>query len=53
MIAVPVGSQFASLPFQVNRGQVVEQQCPILEMALGQLAFDGFLMGQEPVHGLV
>jgi hypothetical protein len=53
LLAVAVGSQFAGLPFQVNRGQVVEQQGPILEMAFGQLAFDGLLMGQKPVHGLV
>ena len=50
-LAVAIGAQGTGGPLQEDRGEVVEQQRPVLKVALGQLGLDGFLVGQKPIHG--
>ena len=43
--------QRTAAAFQVAGGQVVEHQCAVGEMALGQAPLDGVLAFEQPVHG--
>ena len=42
--------QFAAPPFEIGRGDVVEQQRAILQVATGQLGFDERLLAAQPVE---
>ena len=42
--------QFAAAPFEIGRGDVVEQQRAILEVAAGQCGFDERLLAAQPVE---
>ena len=50
---VPDASQRAAAPFEVARTDVIEHQCAVVQMALGQGAFDTRLTLAEPVHRLI
>ncbi len=43
----------AMAAFEISRGQVIEHQAAVGELALGQLLLDARLSWQQPVHGLV
>ena len=43
----------ATLPLEVDRGDVVEHERPLAQVALGQRRLDPRLTRQQPVHGFV
>ena len=43
----------SAAPFQVHRGQVIEHQCPVVEVMPGQTSLNDILAFEQPVHGRV
>ena len=48
-----VFGQRAAAPFQVHRGQIIEHQCPVVEVMPGQTSLNDILAFEQPVHGRV
>jgi hypothetical protein len=42
--------QFAAAPFEIGRGDIIEQQRAIFQMAAGQRSFDEGLLAAEPIE---
>ena len=53
VVRMTVFGQRAAAPFQIHRGQVIEHQCPVVEVMPGQASLNGVLAFEQPVHGRV